>query len=82
VVRYSYEWTPLLIIGLSALLILPGLALIALAFVELVALTAVGLPIVALSLGVGRAVFHSGTDIITANDTEEEPQCATPFEKP
>ena len=70
-VRYFYEWTPLLIIGLSALLILPGLALIALAFVALVALAAVGLPIVALSLGVGRAVFHSGTDIVTANDTEE-----------
>jgi CBS domain-containing protein len=71
VVRYFYEWTPLLIIGASALLVLPGLALIALAFLALVGLAAVAWPIVALSSGVGRAVFRSGTDLVTANDTKE-----------
>jgi CBS domain-containing protein len=70
-VRYFYEWTPLLIIGAAALLVVPGLALVAFVFFALVALAAVAWPIFAVSLGVGRVASLPGRGLITANSTKE-----------
>ena len=60
-VRYFYQWMPLVIVGTVVLLSLPWLgliALIALILVSLVALAALGWAIVAVSYVAGRAINH------------------------